>query len=439
MTAAYILPPSSVWMQLSSMFFLCSGLFNDLLIIRCSLTLANTFLLLAASMGLPTFYQSFIPQNRVSLDTVIWSSLNLLMHGLSVIRIFYDERHIELTEDEEPLWRYLYRQSGLSKAKFKTFICPTLELVEYDAGQQIPLDDKFFIVLDGICHAEAEHFSISTTQRSIFVPIVSGQMFPLQHMCLEYMPTDNVFTRSWIRPVVAATKCKLYTFPSERLKEMSKYPATRDAWMSLLVATLTMIAERPFFQQPQQQQDKDAEDGFINPVSTSKDHSIEEDAEDGQYCCNNPLYCEKRNRLFNPLDPSEEPNPGSAGSTYVLKNPLGHVWQNMKQSFYVPWPIGKWPVGLRHHIPPPTDPNSDAILRRISTYKEELASASQSQSQEPQEKLPSSSSSLVSAPEKLSQHQQDEDKFENYGDKDEDIEQALQSGKNGFHITVSTK
>jgi len=366
MTITEILPPSSIWMQLSSMFFLTSGLFNDLLVIRCSLTLANFFLLLAATMGLPSFLQSFIPQQRLAIDTMVWSSLNLLMHGLSVIRIFYDERHVDLTSDQDgaPLWRYIYRQSGLSKEKFKTFIRPTLELVEYEPGQEIPLEGRFFIVLEGVCHAEAEHLSMSTTavliseqqqqqqeqnqkSPSINISLVSGQMFPLQHMCLEYMPTDNVFTRTWIGPVVAATHCKLYSFPSQRLKDMSKHSATRDAWMSLLVSTLTMIAERPYFQQHQQQNSRNSD----------------------PYCYDKSVHYEKRNRLFDPLEPSEEPNHLSAGSSFVLENPVGHLWHSMKQSFYVPWPLGQWPVGLRHVMSPPTDPKTDEILDRLSTYK----------------------------------------------------------------------
>ena len=375
MTITEILPPSSVWMQLSSMFFLGSGLFNDLLVIRCSLTLANFFLLLAATMGLPSFLQSFIPQQRLAVDTMVWSSLNLLMHGLSVIRIFYDERHVELTTDQEgaPLWRYIYRQSGLSKEKFKKFILPTLELVEYEPGQEIPLEGRFFIVLEGVCHAEAEHLSMSTTSvsvpeqqhlqnqeqeqnqrsQSIRISIVSGQMFPLQHMCLEYMPTDNVFTRTWMSPVVAATHCKLYSFPSQRMKDMSKHSATRDAWMALLVSTLAMIAERPYFQQQQQQQ----QDQHQNSMNSDP------------YCYDRSLHFETRNRLFDPLEPSEEPDHLSAGSSFVLENPFGHLWHSMKQSFYFPWPIGQWPIGLRHNMSPPTDPKTDEIRTRLSTYK----------------------------------------------------------------------
>jgi hypothetical protein len=42
--------PSAVWQQVSSMFFLLSGFFNDLLPLRVALTLANLFLLVTGEI-----------------------------------------------------------------------------------------------------------------------------------------------------------------------------------------------------------------------------------------------------------------------------------------------------------------------------------------------------------------------------------------------------
>lgn len=174
-----VLRPASLWQQICSFFFLCSGAFNDLLVIRVALTLANLFLLVSGSLGHLKWSQSFTPQGRIAVDTVVWAGLNFLIHGLSVVRIFYDERKIELTEEQEALWRYIYRHSGLSKVQFHRLLCPHVELVEFRKGDPIAVTGKFFIVLDGVVAADANQVG---TMKKHSIPITSGEMFPLQYM-----------------------------------------------------------------------------------------------------------------------------------------------------------------------------------------------------------------------------------------------------------------
>jgi Popeye protein conserved region len=174
-----VLQAASLWQQICNFFFLTSGVFNDLLVIRVALTLANAFLLVTGLLGHLSWGESVHPQGRIALDTVVWAALNLLMHGLSVIRILYDERKVELTDDQEALWRYIYRHSGLSRVQFQAILCPHVELVEFRRGDRIPVNDKFFIVLDGVV---AAHVNQVGTRKTHFIPIVSGQMFPLHFM-----------------------------------------------------------------------------------------------------------------------------------------------------------------------------------------------------------------------------------------------------------------
>ncbi len=156
-----------------------SGFFNDLLVIRVALALANAFLLVTGSLGHPSWGDSFNPGGSIAVDTIVWAALNLLIHGLSVVRILYDERQIELTEEQEALWRFIYRHSGLSKAQFQTMLCPHVELVEFEKGDSIPVTGKFYIVLDGVVAADANQVG---TMKTHSMPIVSGEMFPLQYM-----------------------------------------------------------------------------------------------------------------------------------------------------------------------------------------------------------------------------------------------------------------
>ena len=174
-----ILHAASLWQQICNFFFLSSGLFNDMLVIRVALTLANLFLLVTGSLGHLKWNDSFTPQGRIAVDTIVWAALNLLIHGLSVVRMLCDERKVALTEEQLPLWRYIYRHSGLSKVQFQTMLCPHVELVEFRQGDPILVTGKFFIVLDGIVAAEANHVG---TMKKHSINIVSGEMFPLQYM-----------------------------------------------------------------------------------------------------------------------------------------------------------------------------------------------------------------------------------------------------------------
>jgi uncharacterized protein YuzB (UPF0349 family) len=94
-------------------------------------------------------------------------------------RMFFDERKIELTEDEETLWRFIYRHSGLSKLQFKKKLCPNFDVVEYKAGTHCHCKKDFYIILDGVVSAQA--FNGNTGKKHTF-PMLSGQMFPLQHI-----------------------------------------------------------------------------------------------------------------------------------------------------------------------------------------------------------------------------------------------------------------
>lgn len=175
--------------------------------------------------------------------------------------------------------------------------------------------------------------------RMVKIPLILVNHFPLAvcGRCIDYMPQENIFLNTWITPV-AATDVKMYCIPSERLKGLSKDRQARDAWMALLIATLAVIAERPYYDSR-------------NPLAFVLDEE-------------NAIRFSKRNSLFDPLEPSEEPSPLLAGSTHVLGRPLAHLWECCKLSVFAPWPMGSWPVGIRHKLPPPTDPKAESAIKR---------------------------------------------------------------------------
>ena len=92
--------------QLMNFFFLSSGLFNDLLIIRICLTLAYTFLLLSGLLGLPSW--ALWTTGRIAPDVIVWAIINIVaIHESEVLRMYYDERPIRFEKEEhEMLWRF---------------------------------------------------------------------------------------------------------------------------------------------------------------------------------------------------------------------------------------------------------------------------------------------------------------------------------------------
>jgi hypothetical protein len=300
-----------------------------------SLTLAYTFLFICGVLGLPNWKDSFSGWNgEIAVDIIVWSTVNIVVvHGSGVIRMYYDERRIEsLTDDQEKLWRYIYRHSGLSKAQFKHLIVPTLKLLTFEEGESIPIMDNFYVILDGVIKADVAH--LETTDVIHKIKMFSGEMFPLVHMYLDYMPRLNLFGRSAMICVASSKQVRVYAIPVKTLRALGVHPDARDCWIAMMIAALAVIAERPY---------KD----------TSTDSFLTSEI----------------NSLFDPLHPCEEPEPLLAGSGTGLSRPFAHMWKYIQLSCYLPWPIGHWPVGLRHSLRPPHDPDMSKMTeQRLSTF-----------------------------------------------------------------------
>jgi hypothetical protein len=54
-----------------------------------------------------------------------------------------------------------------------------LEVVEFEKGDRIFVEEKFFIILEGVVGADVK--VVGSGERYSF-PMISGQMFPLQYM-----------------------------------------------------------------------------------------------------------------------------------------------------------------------------------------------------------------------------------------------------------------
>ena len=128
--------------------------------------------------------------------------------------------------------------------------------------------------------------------------------------------------------------------------------------MALLIATLAEIAERPYKRQSLLSGD-------------FKDSANDRNEGDSGVVDDDDIRLRVSNPLFEPLEPSEEPGRLVAGSNYAYRYPFQHLFYYIKASFFVPWPIGSWPVGLRHRMLPPHDPKCQDRLSWLSKQLEE--------------------------------------------------------------------
>ena len=345
--ALIFVPPGGIIAQLSNFFFFASGFFTDLLIIRICLVLANAFLAINAALGMP-HWGSIKSTGLFFIDVFIWATVNtIFVHGPGLIECFHDERMISFeTEEEEMLWRFFYRHTGLSKSQFKSSISPVLELKSYHKGERIPCSEHLYLILEGTVTADTFNLEKSTKSK---IQMNSGEIFPLAHMYSSYTPRGMDFVHTELKAVADSTTVTAFQIPVIYVEAMSKNPKTKDAWTAILISKLGKLPVR----QPKR-----------NTSLASVDLNIKRGI----------------NKMFDPLHECEEPESTLAGSGMGLSHPIAHIVKYMKLSFVLPWPFGSYPSGLRHHLIPPTDPddeNDDAHHKKVARMMDEVSDGSQ--------------------------------------------------------------
>jgi len=158
------------------------------------------------------------------------------------------------------------------------------------------------------------------------------------------MSVDHTFASTWINPV-PFTNVKMYRFSAQFLEQLSKNMNAKETWLAFLSTIMASVAIRPYY-------DDTDMNAFVSDRS-------------------NAHLTENRSPLFDKLAKFEEPNRLAAGSTTALRRPVLHILNSYRLSFWVPWPIGIWPQGLRHRLPPPKDPNVKKSMNRKTMLLQE--------------------------------------------------------------------
>jgi hypothetical protein len=306
----------SLWVQLASLSFLLAGLHADLLVVRFFLFLAYLMLMIEASLGSP-LWPNIINLNNIDLskiaaDALFWSILSLYVHGSSLMSLILDERKPKLSEDEEALWRMMYRTGGLSARIFQDTVARYLQVIQVAAGDSIPTEEHVFIIYKGRVKLQVLDNDMHVYSRVL----LSSEMFDLKYLGL--LGEKSIFEDTHIR-CKALSKSKLFRIHKDDMLKISRNPHSKSVFQALLINNLSYLVESS---------------GEINRVSKQAE-----------------FYC---NKLFEPLQNWEQPKAVFAGSGQALKKPIKHFLSGMRRSFSLPWPFSRHPIGLRQtQLEPP--------------------------------------------------------------------------------------
>lgn len=314
-----IVTPLSLWIQLASGFFFMSGVFEDLLLIRGFLVLAYSMLFINSILGSPLWPNLTGLDGSMAVDSLIWALLSLYVHGSSLWCLLLDERKVKMKDDEAALWRMFYRTGGLSQKLFHSIVACHLKIVEFDPGQEIPTKDDFYIIYHG--QVKMEVFGLHDVVHKYNRMMVSGEMFDLNFLGLFVEKT--IFERTRIK-MTSLTKTKLFRIHRDDMKTIANNTLAKGIWQALLINQLSFIVES--FEER-------------SPLSRAAE--------------------EKRDRIFEPLEPWEEPKSILAGSGKALRHTFAHIFHYMKSSFSPPLPFKGHPTGVRQtQLPPPPQKGS---------------------------------------------------------------------------------
>jgi hypothetical protein len=310
----------SIWIQLASLFFLLAGLHGDLLLIRLFLFLAYSMLLVNAVLGSPLWpnlsnFGDISLSDSTATDSLVWAILNMYVHGTSLVALIWDEREVLLKEDEAALWHMMYRTGGLSARLFQDIVARHLNVVEVQEGQTVDTDKYFFIIYKGRVELEVLENDVPTYSRVLY----SGEMFDLK---LGLNVSKHSYFGNTIRCTSLST-ATLFKIRKDDLVKISQNPQSKNVFQALLINNLMYVVESHLNRRPQQ----------------------------ADYDCNN---------IFEPLEDWEQPKSYLSGSGRALKQPFRHLWNGIRGSFSLPWPVSRHPIGLRQtQLPPPPQGEED--------------------------------------------------------------------------------
>lgn len=327
-----ILTPLSLWVQLASFCFAVSGVLADLLVIRLFLFFAYIFLFLNSVLGSP-LWPDIYNADVLTLDGLVWSSIGLYVHGDSLIRLLLDERKVTFSSAEESaLSRMFYRTSGLSERLFKVIISPQLELVDFEAGQEIPVNDHFYIVYSGKVMLNV--YANGEFRSKRIIP--SSQAFDINDLNLFTTSAGKTIFDKHSIQCTSMTATRLFRFSRQEMKKVAQHqPFSKGIWQALLINNLSFVVESY------------ATTGTTSMTTIPDSYQQQQQPKENNVTDDGSLALDK---IFEPLQDYELPHPMEAGSGLALRSPLQHIFRYLTRSFSPPWPLGEKGQGIRQTL-----------------------------------------------------------------------------------------
>jgi hypothetical protein len=237
--------------QVSAASFFFAAVFGDVLLIRFFLSLANIFFFASAFLGQPR-WPSVEYTGGIFLDSVIWSGLSGMLHILALIRLLADERPIKFrNEEEEQLWRFFYRRSGMGRLEMK-------QALRFGRWRRINAGEVILDPLAACCRLclmiEGTGDFTSASKSSIEsglvssdgTPTISSKLFSgfffdmrLLNSFGLYIGMEGLGHEKWFA-AVATSNCLVYEWTIEELNMMATEcsPALSHAWRNLIATQL---------------------------------------------------------------------------------------------------------------------------------------------------------------------------------------------------------
>lgn len=237
-----------LWLQGLNFFFFGAALFSDLLLLRICLALGYFFLMMNNIMGSPVAPDWYVntslgDDHLLLLDGLVWSVVVGFFHCNFVYHLLRDERHVKLgNEEEESIWRFFYRRSGMKRLEFLQ-VMRNAELLNFKAGDVIVDSDNslqyFHLVLHGLVDFEASYNDVKSKSTRLH----SGDFFDLE--------VANVFGvrlgfESDAFCAHAATPCRIIRWSFEDMNRMATHgpPVLSSFWRNMLLYSLASELNR---------------------------------------------------------------------------------------------------------------------------------------------------------------------------------------------------
>ncbi|GAB4817869.1 hypothetical protein N2152v2_004915 [Parachlorella kessleri] len=239
-----ILPIAGPFGQLGNTCFLLAGLFGDILLIRLFLTLAYVALLAGALTGYPRF-GDFGFNGTISADGIAWAVVCLALHLYALCQLVRDERVIRFrSDDEEQLWRFFYRRSGMGRLEFK-------QVLKYGSWVRVPAGKRILGARDSrlriflLVEGHATFYTCYGGYTDPGRPMYSGALFDKGLLNVLGVFVGLEKGEDKLFRAVAETDCLLYSWTVEELSAMATQhgPAVAAFWRNFALSQLGMELE----------------------------------------------------------------------------------------------------------------------------------------------------------------------------------------------------